>query len=1210
MEGKILGPYRIDERIGSGGMGTVYRAEVVAESRGTEVGETVALKVVHPHLLATPGFFKRFLREAEIGERVRHGNVVRTIDADALLVDDAQVHFLVMEYVSGQTLRQLLEDLSHVPEELCRHIGREVAAALDAIHAAGVVHRDLKPENVLITPEHAVKVMDLGVARLTDEVIRLSLTGAFVGSIHYAAPEQISGGGEDLDGRADLHALGVLLYELASGRHPFDGDDFRGVLNRVLTEKPPRLTERNTALSPFFAELVETLLAKDREERFASARALLDVLTAGEDSQWWTDRAREVRARSDPSFRRIRLPRETAVFGREAELDRLVDLFRKAAAGEGRAVLVEGEAGIGKTRLVDELAHRVREEGEPIHFLFGAYPPSGAATAAGAFSSAYREHFGEEGLAETLAGVLRTTPLLVPSFAALLAGDATPKDAEPLTKDSLQTVFVHATRAIAAERPVIILIDDLHNAPEEGLSLFAALSLAIPADRVLLIGTTRPGPAGEWRAGLERLPHFVHMVLERLGPKDLTHLLVEAFRSERLAEELAFRIAAKSDGNPFFIFEIIRGLREGRLIERGEDGAWASTQAIGEILIPSSVVELTLARISDLGEEEHELLDIAACAGFEFDPGLVADAIGQPRIPVLRTLGRIERTHRLVRSVGRRFLFDHPQVHEALYQGLSGMLREEYHAALGETLAAQGEPTSAQLVTVCEHFLKGGRGPAALPYLKGALDHLEQGYLNDAALDLSWRALEQPGLLEGEDRLEILERRIRILSLLGRSAEEKEAIDEAEPLAVEPEWRGRIALHRTKWLLRAGRLDEAEEALTRAVADEPSEETARALRSRLANVLLRKGRVREAGEIYEEILAASIEAGDPAQEAMARGNVGLISHHEGRIEDAVVMQERSLELAEKHGTRDQFALALFNLATTLHRLRRTDEARLRYERALEIARETGNRRSEAVRAGNLGVLLMETGDLPGARDSLERSARLSREVGYRNDEAWAESGLAMVEFAAGRPTAGFTRSDHAAGLFREFGDRRGEAIVTGNRGAVLVNLGRGEEAIEALTRAEETFEELGDRAGWLQFRTTHAHALAETGRLSEAAEMGREVIAELADRGLGPELGVARAVLGGILLKSGDEEGAAEELTAAATLGEEHDGHAEHALSLLRLAKLGRVETAKAVRVYESLMDRLDFHQRLRGERLIGELTDDDSRLAKAREMEEEYRGG
>ena len=132
MQGKRIAQYEILDTLGVGGMGTVYRARVSDGARGLPVGEQVALKVVHPQLLEQPGFFKRFLRKAEIGQQVTHENVARTYDCDALLVDGRQQHFLVMELVEGQTLRGLADELGTVPEELCRHIAREIARASDS----------------------------------------------------------------------------------------------------------------------------------------------------------------------------------------------------------------------------------------------------------------------------------------------------------------------------------------------------------------------------------------------------------------------------------------------------------------------------------------------------------------------------------------------------------------------------------------------------------------------------------------------------------------------------------------------------------------------------------------------------------------------------------------------------------------------------------------------------------------------------------------------------------------------------------------------------------------------------------------------------------------------------------------------------------------------------------------------------------------------
>src|SRR6185436_12398110 len=203
-------------------------------------------------------------------------------------------------------------------------------------------------------------------------------------------------------------------------------------------------------------------------------------------------------------------------------------------------------------------------------------------------------------------------------------------------------------------RPTILLIDDLHFAPDEGRALFASLALAVPGHGILLVGAARPGLDAKWLAQIERLEQATRLSLPRLGTKDLVRLLADTLKSAHLAEELAGGIGVKSDGNPFFVFEILRGLREGQFITQRSDGTWATTREIREIQVPSSVVELVQARVSDLSRADRNVLDVASCVGFEFDPGLVGDVLRMERIPLLQSLGAVEKSHRLVRSVGRR----------------------------------------------------------------------------------------------------------------------------------------------------------------------------------------------------------------------------------------------------------------------------------------------------------------------------------------------------------------------------------------------------------------------------------------------------------------------------------------------------------------------------------------------------------------------------
>ena len=1169
--GADLGPYRIDRELGSGGMGTVYAA--------TGSDGTVALKVVHPHLLEAEGVLERFRREAEIGLSVRHPNVVRTHDYREI----GGAHVLVMEYVEGQTLSGLRAELERVPEELCRHVAREVCKGLAAIQDAGVVHRDLKPDNVLITPDHVVKVMDLGVAKLVDAQLRLSQTGAFIGSVEYAAPEQFTGG--ETDHRTDLHALGVVLYELATGLHPYRGGSFHEVLRRVCEEAPRPLGQIDPQVSAFFEEVVHTLLVKDPRGRFASAAQLLDVLDRGEESTWWRDRSRAIQAETRRPVRRIRIPRETAVYGREDECRTLRELYGRASTGDGRVVLVEGEAGIGKSRLVDEFIARLQSDGESVNFLFGSFAPEGAGFSTGAFSTAYGEHLGEGGSADVLA----QSPALVPAFDALLRGEPAPHDAVPLTRESLGTCFVHATRALAAERPTIVLIDDLHFAPPEARALFTLVAIAVPGHRVLLIGTMRPGVPEDWVTNLTRQEQTSRMELARLGPKDLASLLRDSLRSEALARSLGMQIAAKSDGNPFFAFEIIQGLREEQFLTRRADGSWTTTRRIDEIRIPSSVLDLVNARVADLTQEERDALDVAACWGYQFDPLLVGEVLGMARIPLLKLLSQIERKHRLVRSTGKRFVFDHHQVQEALYQGLPELLRESYHAALAEALEARStsagrDPTDvdgALCLELCEQFLRGARGDAAKPYLVPALTHLAARHLHARAVSLGGRALSEMGLLVGVERADILLRLDAALDMLGHREQQeeygREALRLAEEAGDEP-LAGRAAACLGMLCMRTTRYTDAERWFSRALeiarANGDRRATASALGS-LGYVLRSVGRGVEAREHCEAGLAIRREIADRSGEAAETVNLGILNHSQGRL----------------------------------------PEARECYERAREISRETGDVWIEANATGNLGGALMLEGQFDAARQHLERQLEISREIGNRNSEAGATAGLANVYTATGHLVRARELNETLRDICREIGFRHGEAVAMGNLGAVSHLLGQIEEALDHHGRYLALCREFGDREG-------EAHALHNLGathredeRHADAEEsLGASLVVceEIGRNSLAAEtqliLGSLRAAhdRGG----GGHGEPGRAALEAARDLARDAGLSSVEVLARCELARLPDGDTADALARFTEHEERLGARERREARFLLWSVSRDRTHLEDAKRLMDESLSG
>jgi serine/threonine-protein kinase len=262
--------YLLDELIGEGGMAQVW----AATHRVT--GRHVALKFLPGAKSDSEEARQRFLREARAASIVQHPNVVPV--HDVMTLDDGTL-MMVMDRLYGVTLREHLEDVARMPIEETATLLAQVASAVGSAHAAGVVHRDLKPENIFITDEGDVRVLDFGIAKLTlaDQQGLLTNTGAVLGTPAYMAPEQIFGE-RDLDARADIWSLGVMLYECLSGVRPFEGDNAGQIIKAVLHGDYVSLAERASDIPPDVCALVDAMLDIDRQERCADLREAFEVL--------------------------------------------------------------------------------------------------------------------------------------------------------------------------------------------------------------------------------------------------------------------------------------------------------------------------------------------------------------------------------------------------------------------------------------------------------------------------------------------------------------------------------------------------------------------------------------------------------------------------------------------------------------------------------------------------------------------------------------------------------------------------------------------------------------------------------------------------------------------------------------------------------------------------------------------------------------------
>jgi len=269
MLGRTVSHYRIVEHLGTGGMGIVYKAE------DTRLGRLVALKFLPEHLASDPHALDRLQREARAASALNHPHICTIYDIDTA---DGRP-FIAMELLEGEPLRSRLQGRPlETPAIL--DIVSQLADALEAAHAKGIVHRDIKPENIFVTTRATVKLLDFGIAKLVAEqaaatsapTVTGGATGTLAGTVAYMSPEQLRG--EKLDGRTDLFSLGVVLYELVTGAHPFAGTTSGAVVGEILTKTPTAAVRMNPGVPPELDRIVNKLLEKDRRLRYQSATEL------------------------------------------------------------------------------------------------------------------------------------------------------------------------------------------------------------------------------------------------------------------------------------------------------------------------------------------------------------------------------------------------------------------------------------------------------------------------------------------------------------------------------------------------------------------------------------------------------------------------------------------------------------------------------------------------------------------------------------------------------------------------------------------------------------------------------------------------------------------------------------------------------------------------------------------------------------------------
>ncbi|MFK7929062.1 MAG: protein kinase [Myxococcota bacterium] len=1016
--GDALGPYVIDSFLASGGMASVFRA------RDTRSGAEVALKLLRP-MADDPSSRTRFRREFRALQRLDHPNVLRVYEWGLL----GTRPWFSMELVPGSDLGATERSWAELgaSERMARAQASliQLTRALDYIHDRGLVHRDLTPANVIIRPDGTVKLMDFGVVREVGS--ELTSTHQVMGTAAWIAPEQILG--EHIDARADLYSLGALLYLMLTGKRPFTARTVQGWLDKHLHEVPRSPREIDPRVPEHLDSICVRLLAKNPQDRFASASHLLHVLGDQDpldDDEHWPPR----------------------LVGRTLLRARVRRAVASVSDGKpGGVLLIQGVPGQGKTRLLDLAESKARRRGLKV---------------ARAASQQSDPPFG------TFIKIVQDLePELVPEpvQAALFGNGERPRERYPVLS-AFKTM-------LSKSAPAVIIIDDLHLADGASLDLLEYLvrnTLEL-AEEPMLFVLGEEATQAEATPLEQRLSSVPSLVRDRLGPlalSEVEELVLSLVHDPATADALAARLHAESEGSPSYLVDMLRGLvDEGLLVQEGR--RWNLMLAPEEITrsrlpMPASLRQALQERLNPLSAEAVAVGRTLAIARrrlsldvllqmSSFDEDLAVEAIDDLVEAGIAHESRQEGIETLELS--------HQRFREVLLEGLTPARRRKAHQRLGELLERHNRDRPGRVAEeLTYHFDEAQIPTKAYAYLRQTAALRLDASLWDEALSLLDRAIQ----IEPAARPHLL-------------------LDDADRALAE------VRLGRSKGLLALGQAELAEAdartsaQLARDVADPELEskvlvEVGRQLRSR--------GDTAGARPVITEALERARAAHDPALLTSPLYELGALCWGEGELELAESHWRASLETAQRVGDQRAIGYGYNGLGILAVCTGQTMEARRHLEQCAAMFERIGMLAPLSIARTNLAELYRSTGLLKKALAIAERTILQAREVHHPLGVALGLTHRSRVLAEIGRVEEARRDAEEAVRLTVELRSEEDELPARAFLGLFHATHGAPELAIQVLSESAERLHDFDTEGIEPQIQAARAIALASLGRDADA----------------------------------------------------------------------------------------------------------------------------
>ncbi len=775
------GRYRVKKKLGEGGKKKVY---LVTD---TVLDRDVAFALIKTENLDEDAR-KRVTREAQAMAKLGdHPNIMTIHD----MGEEKGQPFIVIPEMSGGDVEALIEKVPEhrLPLEQAINISKSVCLGLEFAHSKGIVHRDIKPGNVWMSEDGTVKIGDFGLAMVTD-VSRLTHEGMMVGTVSYMPPEQAMGG--EITSKADLYSLGAMLYEMVTGRPPFVGDDSIAIIGGHINTPPVSPTWHRSDLPPSLETLILQLLEKDPEKRPTSAKDVYNALESIEKGDIKESTIETQVPTENPLYRRV-------FVGRENELKQLHSAFDGAISGQGALMMVVGEPGIGKTAVCEQLSTYVTLRGGK-SLVGHCYEEGSLSLPYLAFVEAMRSYVLDREV-EDLRKELGTGATDVARIVSEIREKLKVKPREAVNPEEdryrlMQAVTSFLSNA-AAVKPMLVILEDLHDADKGTLEMLTYVSRNLANTRLLLVGTYRDvevdrnHPLSSALAELRRVSTYGRVLLRGLNVDEVRRMLV-SITGQDIPLGLADAVHRQTEGNPLFVQEVVRYLTEQKLLVRAGGKMITAGSTPLEMNIPEGLRDVIGKRLSNLSEECNRLLSIAAVIGREFRLDVLQKVAGISEEEVLDSIEEAKRVaiieERSAVGAAVTYRFTHAFFRTVLYEENIAPRRIRLHQqvarALEEVYASRLQEHAAELA---EHFSYSSEAAdltKAVSYGEMAAQRAADVYDYGEAARLLQQALKVQEVLDTNDKA----KRCDLLTSLGRALtgalELQRAIDVEFPQAL------------------------------------------------------------------------------------------------------------------------------------------------------------------------------------------------------------------------------------------------------------------------------------------------------------------------------------------------------------------------------------------------------------------------------------------